>query len=248
MRLASITLLLASALSLHADALSDLKSSLSRFPGRSPIQVQLRYQTNREASRHGAPAISNAQVTVDVIEDLQSLKMIWDAKDARRVNEEARAHDHDSKSATPLREAMKDLDPGRLSHLVNQSGILEGLLEDSKFVSESSVAYEGKPARLLTFTFAQRLPSSVRSRLIRSDASLKIWVNAEGLPIASESVSTYSGRRGRIFGNYSGGSKMRTHYAAVQDRLLAVDRSTEETQTDDGESVSARKEIRLQPR
>ncbi len=248
MRFTSTAILLASAMALRSDALSDLKSALVRFPGRAPIQVQLQYKTNREQSRRGASTSSGTDVTVDLMEDSQSLKLIWDAKDARRVNEEARVHDHDSKIATPLRDAMKDLDPGRLSHLVNQAEILSGLLEDSKFISESPETFEGKPARLLTFRFTQRLSSSLRSRLIRSDATLKIWVNSEGIPTASESVTHYAGRRSRIFGDYSGSSQMLTHYSVFTDRLFAADRSTEETQTEEGESVVSRKEVHLQTR
>ncbi len=248
MRLAPIALLFASVLALHAEALSELKAALSRLPGRDPVQIRLSYKTARDVSRHGAQASSGTQVAVDVLEDPQSLKLIWDANDARRVNEEARVHDHDSRSATPLREAMKDLDPGRLNHLVNQAEILAGLLEDSRFISESAQAFEGKPARLLTFSFTQRLPAALRSRLIHSDAGLKVWVDGQGLPIASESITHYAGRHGRIFGSYSGASQMLTHYAVFKDRLIVAARSTEETQTEDGESVVSRKEIHLQPR
>ncbi len=240
--------LLMSSVALRGDALADLRSAIKGLQGAGAIQVRLDYKTSRELKRKGSPASSGAHVSLDLSEDPQSLKLVWDANDARRVNEEARAHDHDPKHATPLRDAMKDLDPGRLSHLVNQAVILRGLMEDSHLVSETTDSFEGKPTRLMSFTFDQRLPSSLRSRLIRSDATLKIWVDENGLPLASETVTHYEGRRGRIFGDYSGGMKMATRYAVSNDRLLVVSRSVEETQTEEGQTILARKDILLQPR
>lgn len=240
--------LLVSATALRADALGDLKAVINRLPGAEAIQVRLEYSTRATLDRKGSPAYSAAHVALDLSEDARSLNMVWDAADARRVNEEARIHDHDPKQATPLREAMKDLDPGRLSHLVNQAVILQGLVEDSQLKSETAESFEGKPARLMTFTFQQRIPPSLRARLIHSDATLKIWVDDRGTPLASESVTHYEGRRGRIFGSYSGGSKMTTRYAVVKDRLLVVSRGTEETQTEEGHTTLARKDTQLQLR
>ena len=243
-----IAALLVSAFSLRADALADLKSAINRLPGGDAIQVHLNYTTSLKVNQKGAIVSSGANVALELSEDTQSLKMVWDAGDARRVNEEARAHDHDPKQPTPLREAMKDLDPGRLSHLVNQAVILRGLLEDSHLETETTDSFDGKPTQLMTFTFKQRIPFSLLARLIRSDATLKIWVDEKGIPLASETITHYEGKRGRIFGSYSGSTKMTTHYAVEKDRLLVLSRNMEETHTEEGRTTLARKDTIIQPR
>lgn len=221
--------------SLLADALSDAKAALHKLQSRETVQVQLEYRTWRQSGEDGKYSTpAQAQVGARLTEDARALHVEWDTPLVEQVEEEARRHDMDPKFPSSLRDALKDLDPGRLHHLLNQGPVLEALVSESRFVRETVEPLDGKAARLLVFSFEPRVPSSRQGRLSMRKGELKLWIDGEGNPLAAESNIQYQGKMSRFFGAFSMQVRTSTKFERIGSRLVATSRTVEEESWDSG--------------
>ncbi len=228
-----------------ADGPSDLRASLQRLQSPSPVRVNLSYATRQETTRDKKPELSQASLQLRVGEDGGGLHVDWNLPQVETANLEELNRDRDSHSATPSRDAMKDLDAGRLSHLLNQAEVLTHLLEGAQFKEERSEAYQGKPAKVLVFTFKPRIAPAHQARVSRSEATLKIWIGADGLPLATESMMQYEGRHSRFFGLFRSRSRVETAYAVMNGRLMVATRISEDFVVDSGDETKSKRTLTL---
>ena len=227
-------LILTPALAL-ADGPADAKAALHKLQGREAVQVHLDYQSWRQSGAEGKLEKPNqAQVGVRVAEDATMLRVEWDTSLVEKVEEEARRHDVDPTSPTSLRESLKDLDPGRLHHFLNQGPVLANLLAESRFLRESPENHGGKAARLLVFAFEPRVPASRQSHLSKREGEFKLWIDGEGIPFEAESTIHYQGKMSRIFGAFEVRTRTTTQFERIGTRLLVRSRTIEDEASDSG--------------
>ncbi len=228
-----------------ADAPSDLRASLQRLQGHLPVRVSLSYATWQETNREKKSELSQASLQLRAGEEDGSLHVDWSLPQLEAANLEERNRDKDSRLATPFRDAMKDLDAGRLSHLLNQAEVLSHLLDATQFKEERSDNYQGKPARVLVFTFKPRIAPAHQARVSRSEATLKIWIGADGVPLATESLTQYEGRHSRFFGLFRSRSRVETTYGVLNGRLVVATRTSEDSLADSGDETKSKKTLTL---
>lgn len=233
---------------LHADGLSDVKTTLRNLQGHEAVQVRLEYRLWRQAgSDCKMTSPSEGQIGARLAEDPATLRVEWDTTLVQRVEEEARQHDVDAKSPTPLRESLKDLDAGRLHHLLNQGPVLMNLIAESKFVRESQEPLEGKASRLLVFAFEPRVPSYRLRRLSKREGELKVWIDGEGIPLRMESTIRYQGKMSRFFGAFSVKTVATTVFNRHENRLMVGSRSLEDEAWDSGDVTRTKSVVSLKP-
>ncbi len=199
MRFAPALLYLSVAGLLKADGLADFTAALGRIETRSaePVKIDVRFR--EEAGEKGRPAQGESRFEIEAAESASGLQIRWRSSDLQAIQAESHARDTHAASLTPLRDAMVDLDPGRVSHLLHQERTLASWIRQCAFVSEGESAWKGRPARLLSFTFKPRVPPMLSSRLKSSAGTLQVWIDREGLPLHSHMEQSYAGRPGRIF-------------------------------------------------
>lgn len=139
---------------------------------------------------------------------------------------EARAHHGDHGLPTPSRDAVKELDTGRVRHLLDQAGTLRGLIREATFLEENADTLDGRPVRLRIYRFTPRLSWSEEYHLQHSETRLKLWLDGEGLSVASESSVACDGKTSRMFGRYLGNTTIEARYQHVGDRILVASRET----------------------
>ena len=139
-----------------ADGASDLARRLEGFRSPEPATVSLRMELRLDRTLHKKTAKGEATVRVDIEADPAGLRVLWESGLLRDANEEERQHDRDRDRLMPLREGLKDLDPARLGHLLDQAGSLAGLTRNGPG-EEKAEAFEGKEARRLVYRFQPRL-------------------------------------------------------------------------------------------
>src|SRR5262249_9373177 len=110
-----------------ADSAADLARRLSDFQSPPPIAASLRLELHLEHVLPHASAKAEAAVPLEVDEDATGLRERWDPAVLRRADAEAGQRDQAADRMTPLRDALKELDPDRVSHLLDQAGTLAGL-------------------------------------------------------------------------------------------------------------------------
>lgn len=243
-----MTCLLLTPALLQADGLSDLKTALRNLQGHDAVQVRLEYRLWRQSGSDGkSESPSEGLVGAHLAEDPTKLRVEWDTALVQRVEAEARKHDQDSKTPTPLRESLKDLDAGRLHHLLNQGPVLMNLIAESRFVRESQELLDGKAARLLVFAFEPRVPAHRQSRLSKREGELKVWIDGGGIPLRMESTIRYQGKMSRFFGAFSVRTVATTAFYRHENRLMVGSRSLEDEAWDSGEVTRSKTVVSLTP-
>src|SRR5262249_52682597 len=157
-----------------------------------PVAATLTLELKLERTSHNVTAKGDAAVRVDVDEDASGLRVRWDP--ALLHEADAEAHEHDAKTdrLTPVREALKELDPSRLAHPLDQAGTLAGLTRGAP-AEESAGTWEGRDARRLVYRFDPRMSWTEAYYARRREGRLTVWIAADGTPLASESAASFEG-------------------------------------------------------
>jgi hypothetical protein len=220
-----------------ADGAADLARRLQGLRAPGPISAALRLDLALEHTSHGQSAKGEASITLDVDEDATGLRQRWDPALLRDADAEAHERDARSDRLTPIREAMKELDPSRVAHLLDQAGTLAGLTRGTP-PEESAGTWEGHEARRLVYRFDPRMSWTEAYYARRREGKVTVWIAADGTPLASESVASFEGKTSRMFGRFKQTTTIRTRYAVEDDRLRVAERETDDLAShDDGGEV-----------
>jgi hypothetical protein len=194
-------------------------------------------ELRQERTARHKTAKGEATLNVELDESSTSLGVRWEAAALADASEESRQHDRSPDGLTPIRDAMKELDPARLGHLLDQTATLAGLTA-GKPIEESAESWEGQEARKLVYSFAPRLSWTEGYYAGHREGRLTIWTASDGTPLASESVATFDGKTSRVFGRFKGSTRLKTRYAVEGGRLRVVEREVDDLRSsDDGGEV-----------
>ena len=232
-----IPFLLAASFPARAESLPDLTNRLQALPAPGPVAATLRLELRLERTLRKKTANAETSLQIDVDEDDAGLRVRWPPSVLNAVDAEAREADREHDRLVPLREAVKELDPARIGHLLNQVHTILGIAKGTP-VEDKQESYEGREAHRLVFRFEPRLSWTEQYYARRKEGRLTIWVSADGVPLASESKATYEGKTSRMSGRFEGSTTIRTRYALEGSRLRVADRDSDEmTSRDDGGEV-----------
>ena len=219
---------------LRAADVDAAKAAIARMDAREAVAGRLSEIYERHLGDDGRSRKTRAELALDLRADASTLDLVWDQALLHRADAEERARDRNAGESMPLREALKELDPGRVSHLLDQRTSLLGLLGQGKLLGASDGTWEGRPARKLELSVPVRIGDDLlRPRVSSSEGRLTIWLGSDGLPTGSELELSYSGRMGRIFGRFESRTTIRTRYGVKDSRIFVAHRDTAESFSDD---------------
>ena len=220
-----------------ADGASDLAGRLQALRSPGPVAATLRLELRLERTLHRVTASGQASVRLDVEQDEAGIHVRWPPALLRDADAEERQRDESPDRLTPVREALRELDPARLAHLLDQAGTLAGLTKD-KPVEEAADGYAGREARRLVYRFRPRLSWTDAYYLRHSEGRFTVWIASDGTPLASESVASFEGKTSRMFGRFKGTTRISTRYAVESGRLRVAERDVDELDShEDGGDV-----------
>ncbi len=220
---------------LRAGDLEAARAAVSHFTAQAPLAGQLaEIYRKDDGGAKASQLLGGARLSVEVQANPSGLVLTWDQGLLHQADAEERARDREAKGAMPLREAMKELDPGRVAHLLDQRASVMGLLSQGTLLRAEDAFYEGQPARKLELSVPVRVSDDrLRARVSSSEGRLVLWLGADSAPLASELHLSYQGRMGRIFGRFEDSSVLRTKYGREGDRLFVAHRDSWESLSDD---------------
>ncbi len=193
MYLRLLSLLLLGSL-VQADTLSDLKGLLPRLQGSEPIKASVDYQFWNRQGDDKKPVITEGRATTQVEDGPQGLRMTWSRNTLQAAAQEAKAKALDPEKKTPTRRALEGLKALEVSDYLNGADELLRTLEQSQLVQERLDTWEGKPAKLLQLKVTPKLGQQERKYIKEMEATAKVWVSSEGLPLAAETEIRMKGR------------------------------------------------------
>ncbi len=171
---------------LSADPLGDLRAALRKAEGGPPIRARISIVSVRKSSDEGDGQQTTEEGTVQAEHDAEGLRLTWTPQQIRtdRQADWQRAAHPD---ATERKEGGLDLlDAKQATELLDPAEVLRLEIEGAKLIEEKMEGKNGRPTRVLVLNPRDGLSARDRKSLKSRDDVLKIWLDATGMPIATE--------------------------------------------------------------
>lgn len=191
---AVILLLFAAGSARADDAVARIEAALAAFAGHEPLRARVTIEFSSRAGDKDNMIDDKTSVSAGLEENADDLQITWSRDTVRAANAEVRAASTDPDSRAPMRRAMAELTPILLARYLNGAPELLRLLGQSEFKDETQAEWQGRPARLLTFKSNPRVNAEARKYVKNLEASLKVWIGADGVPLAAERRVQVKGR------------------------------------------------------
>ncbi|MBI3887312.1 MAG: hypothetical protein HY302_16525 [Opitutae bacterium] len=218
----------------RADPVADLKHTLAQLDGQEPVKASVTYAFWSRTGEDKAPVIQEATINATAEEGQTGLKVGWSHELIQTIAAEKRAKSEDPEKRTPTQRAMDDLGAGTLHGYLNAAPGLALTLERAKLVDDQPAHWHDRPARLLTFKLNPPLSKKDREVIREADATAKIWVGADGFPLAEERRSRLKGRAMLVI-TFEFSSADTFEFARVGHRLVVVRHVQENSNAGAGE-------------
>lgn len=238
-----LPLLLACALA-QADTLGDLKSALAKLNGQDPVKANITYQFWSKQGDDKKPVISEGKATSQAEDGPQGLKLTWSRNLIQTAAQEARAKVQDPEKKTPTRRAIEGLKAVAVSEYLNGSDELIRTLDQAQLIDEKTETWQGKPARLLNLKLTPRMGEQEKKYVKELEATAKLWVGADGLPLAIQSSVRVKGRALLVI-TFEQSQKEEYHFARSGNRLIVVQHVSETSGSGGGEKGQTKAVVNL---
>lgn len=166
-----------------ASSLDDLRGALERLRAQAPLKARIRQENTVDYKDEGQRRTRQGGASV-VAEDAGAggpLALVYDAAVLMQASREP-AGRRDSRGPG---DSVRDLDAVRVLGLVRSADHLLEALAGARLVSETAQRHGGKPARALELALSA--PRGLdREKGFQVTRTARIWIDASGVPLASE--------------------------------------------------------------
>lgn len=236
---------LAASAGAHADALSELRTRLGAMNGNEPLKATVQFENWSRSGDYSKPHVIEGRISASVTQTATGLQVLWDRELLQQATLEARRHNVDPEQDTPTRDALKALSAYDLQHYFNGADRLLNLLEDATLAGEQTDMLDGKPARVLLLSSKPPLSEHDRKYVKDIEAGGKLWLDADGYPLALEDHYTVQGSIMMVI-RFTGSQRDEYRYARIGNHLVTTRHVSEDTHTGGGEDGQSRQTTTLQ--
>lgn len=225
-----------------ADGFGHLKRTLAGLEGKQPIEAKLAFSHSQingnDDGKAGAPATVHAEVGADS----GGVRLSFERRTLDLAVSESRQTDPESKR--PVSGALSQILVTDVDEYLNAAPKLLAPLERAELISEKMETWRGQPARVISLKLNPVLGKQERKYVKKLDATAKVWIGADGLPLAAEQNYVYSGRAMLVI-NFESSSRESFEFDKRGDRLVVVRHRREDITSGGGESGTRRIDARL---
>jgi hypothetical protein len=215
-----------------ADPLAELTATLGRLGASRPIRARVEHRFT--SSQGDDPPGPEGRVTAVASSGVDGLQLSWGRELlAEAEREEAGLVTHPD-GRTPVRDALFDLKVLTLGHVLDAAPELLRVLRGAELVEARDDAWEGAPARLLLLKVTPPLGARERRYVKELQATARVWLGPDGVPLAAEQEIK---ARGRVFLiiSFEVEQRERLRFGREGDRLMALHRESEQRSAGAGE-------------
>ncbi|MFI5355301.1 MAG: hypothetical protein ACHQX0_06785, partial [Desulfobaccales bacterium] len=134
-----------------------------------------------------------------------------------------------------------------VSGYVNGAQELLSTLEQGQVVAERSETWQGKPAKMLCFKLTPKLSKQDQKYVKELDATAKVWIGADGLPLAAETQVRMKGRALLVI-SFEQKQQEAFSFARMGNRLVVMHHTKESSGAGGGEKGQTKTVVTLNPR
>ena len=228
---------------LAADALSDLRTLLHRYPAKAPFTVSAAVQVNGDSQ--GVAGARSGSTNFEVESGPAGLMIRVPPTALGAAENEAEEKKRDPQNSTPTRTAMVALTIFDVIDALNSAAMLANDLDQASLISLTPSIHAGKPATLMRIKVKPTLAGT--SRFVREPKiELRVWVDANGIPVAAERDSNYSASF--VVVSASNVRKEHWEFAISGDRMYAARSDEENRASAVGKSIISSRSVTYTPK
>lgn len=230
---------------LRADSVSELKTTLARLNGREMVRARLEFEFDARQGEEKTPEIEQGGVAVRVEDGPEGLQVLWSREVLDAAARERESQQADAGAKTPTQGAIDRLAVSSVHDYLNAGADLLRELASADLVEEKNEEWEGRPARQLVFELKPPMSERERKYIKKLQATARVWVGADGVPLAARSDVYVKGRAMLVIG-FESTSSDHYRFARVGDRLVVVEHVSENSGSGGGESGRQKTVAKLQ--
>ena len=171
---------------LFADGLTDVRATLQRLQSDQLLRARIEVKTLRLGGESNKQKQSEAISAVIVESGPQGLTLSWSPEQIKQSRKAAWAERANPDAPKSDMATLKALAAGEALNLLDAADPLRRGLEKAVLQEDKRDSYQGKPVRLLVMKVDLGLDEEERKALKTSEAILKLWLDADGVPLAME--------------------------------------------------------------
>ena len=179
-------------------------------------------RTSENTTNNGDDVISS-KVSVDIEAEFKQGSIIihYPQDLLERIDKEKRENEKDPDSPMPIRSAAEDINISEIQNLIAVHEVLIRQLKNAKLVNQSDSRYKEQDAVLLEFDVPPNMSKQQKKYIKKFSSELRLWLNENGLPLASEMHLKLKGRAFMVVSFQLENSET-IEYRVYQNRLLSV--------------------------
>jgi hypothetical protein len=225
-----------------ADPLADLREVLRRYPAKTPFAATVQISGDAQ----GAPGGRNGSTTFEVEDGPGGLTIHVPPVALAAAEAEAEKKKRDPESLTPTRSAMVALTVFDVIDALDAAAMLLDSLNGATLIEQKAAVRDGKPTTLLRIKVKPTL-AVARGRFVNEpQVELRVWSDANGIPIAAERDSNYSASV--LFLKAGNVRKEQWKFAVAGDRLYASHNDQDDQASALGKSIVTSRSVNYAPR
>jgi hypothetical protein len=215
------------------DAVAQLVAALARLPGTTPVRARVEHKvTFRQGTDDPAPSTGSAVATVAAGPD--GLRISWSPTVLAQAEAEERARISSPDAFAPTRDAVNDLRTLALARSTDAVPELLRELVEAKVLEDRPDTFEGAPARMLLLQVTPVIAARDRKYVKEVEATTRIWLGPDGVPVAEERRALAKGRIFLIIG-FELEQRESLRYGRRGDRLVLLRQEADQRSEGAGE-------------
>ena len=229
---------------LRADTLSDLKETLQRFDNSEPVSATVEFAFSDRSGDEKKPQIREGRATAMSEIGSDGLRVLWSAEQLAAAAKEAEAASGKPETPAPTREAMSRLSAADIQDYLSAGGGLARRLAIAKLLGEKAESWNGQNARVLSFELEPPLSAEDRKMIKEISGTARVWIAADGTPLAAESALSLKGRAMLVIG-FQHSEQEKFTFARVGNRLVVTSHHRETSDEGGGQHTNSKTDVTL---
>lgn len=204
----------------QASGLADLRAALQTLRSKEPIVLDVQFKLFGRSGDNDDLQEREGLLQLQLEDSPSGLRLHYSPSLLNQLNDEELAKTIDEDVKNSALNAIGPFDYWEWRELVFPVEQLQLMLARYQFVKESAGEYDGRPARLLRFSLPrEKIDKRYRKYVKKYRNRLDVWINEQGVPIASEMTEAGSGRVFIVVG-FHFKNEVKMEYQTVGKRLI----------------------------
>ncbi|HET8723512.1 MAG TPA: hypothetical protein VFM53_04850 [Anaeromyxobacteraceae bacterium] len=206
------------------DPVAQLVGALARLPATTPVRAEVRHEVRFSQGEEDTASPTGA-IQIIAAAGPDGLRTTWGPALLARAEAEERARLQNPDAYAPTRDALSDLRALALSRALDAVPDLLRDLVDARVISDGVEPFEGAPTRVLTLQVKPVVAARDRKYVKDVEATARLWLGADGVPVAEDRRVLLKGRIFLIIG-FEIEQRDRIRFARSGDRLVELRRES----------------------